>query len=645
MILYAWIESYRSLKNIGFNLSSRYHFDFSEGKLTMNEVDNCSFFDPYINDLKAIIGKNGTGKSSMIFTVLDSILSNLPQAMNGFVVTDKYILNRRGIAITHNISVEGLLLKEVTNASIANHNKQEWEKELTENEAASYTGNSIINTMLDDHSLLYYSPLLNYDRIYEGEGVVAGNRAYEVDYDRYVDISTEHMLIFDSNNFTQFDSSELRAESELLCHKALESQRILQYLIESKDSLPINLRIPTVTIRLNQFALNYWEAISRFFKSDSEIEGPLVSLIRKVNSTPKLGNRWEEFEDGMYERFLYEALRYEVHERNNFGQYGEMNALTYTMDFFQHISRRQKTIKGMLKNYLRRSEIFTNKFDSLFEQIDSFVKFIKSYYKKKKITAWAYEIEIAFGETQFFKDFLEKANNFFGIKNDIDGEHKMGIHFPIFSFDFSGLSAGEKSLLHMLSRLHHFIKPMRAERKEIIVFLDEPDVGLHPQWQKQLITILCHFFQSEAKGRRVQLIMTGHSPIIISDLPEENVVFLDIDKESNKPFVSALAFTGNTFAANIHALYADAFFIQHGTIGDFAKSIIERVVKALKENDESQRIFTLNVITRIGDPLVRQRLEDIWQKTFGQIDENLLEKKARLENELAKINQQIDENN
>jgi len=122
---------------------------------------------------------------------------------------------------------------------------------------------------------------------------------------------------------------------------------------------------------------------------------------------------------------------------------------------------------------------------------------------------------------------------------------------------------------------------------DCIILLDEPDLTLHPQWQKnyinQLITML-----SSISNTKLHIIITSHSPFLISDLPKENVIFLEKGKQVY-PFENK-----QTFGANIHTLLSDGFFMKDGLMGEFAKGKIEAIKKfyekVMKSKDNPNRI-------------------------------------------------------
>lgn len=107
------------------------------------------------------------------------------------------------------------------------------------------------------------------------------------------------------------------------------------------------------------------------------------------------------------------------------------------------------------------------------------------------------------------------------------------------------------------------------------MFLDEPDSALHPNWQKKLINNFIRFLKYDTllNSKQFSVFITSHSPFILSDLPTENVIFLENGKQEY-PFKDK-----QTFGANIHTLLSDGFFMSDGLMGEFAKEKIEGIKK------------------------------------------------------------------
>lgn len=54
-----------------------------------------------------------------------------------------------------------------------------------------------------------------------------------------------------------------------------------------------------------------------------------------------------------------------------------------------------------------------------------------------------------------------------------------------------------------------------------VVLIDEIDMHLHPKWQSKIIEILTEIFP------KVQFIFTTHSPSVLANIPNENILILN----------------------------------------------------------------------------------------------------------------------
>ena len=108
-------------------------------------------------------------------------------------------------------------------------------------------------------------------------------------------------------------------------------------------------------------------------------------------------------------------------------------------------------------------------------------------------------------------------------------------------------------------------------------------------------------------SKNYHFIFTSHSPFLLSDLPKENIIFLEKGKQVY-PFKDGK----QTFGANIHTLLSHGFFMKDGLMGEFAKSKIDDVIKYLN-NDKKNTITTdkdaQNIINIIGEPIIKRELQ------------------------------------
>ncbi|WP_121627624.1 ATP-binding protein [Poseidonibacter antarcticus] len=197
---------------------------------------------------------------------------------------------------------------------------------------------------------------------------------------------------------------------------------------------------------------------------------------------------------------------------------------------------------------------------------------------------------------------------------------------------FSEFSQGERNFYnHFLLLMYINKNHSKSKGKENAFFLiDEPDTTLHPNWQKKYVNQLLNIYKNYKKD--IHLIITSHSPFILSDLPKENVIFLEKGKQVY-PFED----NQQTFGANIHTLLSHGFFMKDGLMGEFAKNKISKILNFLNGKNKFIDI-PINqikpIIKIIGEDFLREKLLRMYDERFPISKE---EKIKQLEEELKKL--------
>lgn len=226
------------------------------------------------------------------------------------------------------------------------------------------------------------------------------------------------------------------------------------------------------------------------------------------------------------------------------------------------------------------------------------------------------------------------------------------------TFEWDGLSSGELSLLNQLGRLHAAKQSIKS--KHVVLLIDELDLGLHPEWQRRwvrhMLPLIGHIFEDH----QVQIIMTTHSPIVLSDIYKDNIIFLKKGPQG-QPMVVNNAERQETFGQNIHELFADSFFLgdDSGSVrGDYATNLLNLVIDLLYKklshprdcqqettnllqalnlpddtNEETLKAYLKKIITSTGEPIIAQKLLEMYQEAFSTVEEKI----AELEKEIERL--------
>lgn len=608
--IYIKEHSYLTDKPLTLNFGGEYLYSFEEiGKSLIisrkkNEKYIPDFFnisesDSKIELLSAIVGENGVGKSS-ILDIIRSIFSN----SNGF---------------THNEAVVLVEIEGETKVLSSTTSRRCYLEENSFNEIGQ------INES-ESYQSIYYSP--HFDLKY--------NSNYD-ELDKY-DISLDEYIKEDLDEIDRKGTNGQGWKYKL--HQELKFKNTLR-IIEFMNSIS-------------------FKKVSKHFKLSGYDKVDLI--FRDLSSDDEFWNTPSQFEGIITQ--IKEKLE---EERENWHK-------IRIFDKNNNVTNQDEVNKYLLRNFIIRSilsiicrmleedagnfyleegevegeELFTNKKNSAEEL---FLLFLKNAYinvgKKKKI----------FDENLYYQLFDEIDKVLLPISNprdvtnqtlhtklkdiepiiklhrecvkklvtyfDKDEDKNLNLYEFISINVYRNMSSGEFAILNFFSKLYFFLKNKPTtllNKKNFILLLDEADLGLHPMWKKKFITTILksipYFFEGLNSKPNLQIILTTHDPLTLSDIPKHNVIFLEKPEEGKCQISSRVQ---KTFGSNITDLLADSFFIQDGLIGDFAKSKIKEVIDWINKNKNrnktkiSKRKLTYykKVIELIDERVIKLKLSEM----------------------------------
>ncbi|MCB2313468.1 AAA family ATPase [Clostridium tagluense] len=207
---------------------------------------------------------------------------------------------------------------------------------------------------------------------------------------------------------------------------------------------------------------------------------------------------------------------------------------------------------------------------------------------------------------------------------------------------FMNLSEGEIGFLDLFTKIRESLgMPCVMYGETIIFILDEPDKSFHPEWSRKFIPMLIERL-NEFQEREVnyQIIISTHSPFMISDVPSDNIILLNstINKDGINVFsVKNTSSIGQTFGANIHTILSREFFMD-STIGELAKSKINECIRFIlnhkrnyknQESKDTRKNYNCKnpvkekkeikyMIDIIGEPIIKNKLEKLYYEAFPE---------------------------
>lgn len=221
----------------------------------------------------------------------------------------------------------------------------------------------------------------------------------------------------------------------------------------------------------------------------------------------------------------------------------------------------------------------------------------------------------------FYIDVRNDNGALFELRNNILASrfyltaHFFDIHYSHVLGLETTLSSGEQVFLHLFSNLYRAIEelPKQFDNKNIptLLILDEAEVGFHPEWQRLYVSVLTSFLNSLVlpDGLMFQVIITTHSPILLSDFPLQSTNFLKRNEHSDVMNLRDKHLP--TFGSNVFELYRDSFFLENGMIGEFASNKIANLRKEINNAtnvDENEYSNWRRKIDLVGDAFIRNGL-------------------------------------
>jgi len=267
---------------------------------------------------------------------------------------------------------------------------------------------------------------------------------------------------------------------------------------------------------------------------------------------------------------------------------------------------------------------------------DTFVKFIELLEKIPKNRYYEKQVLIPIG--------IKEQPTLRNLLKFIDGQNLGEENFlnSIVLVEIEPMSAGEEAFINLFASLNFGIREIPGRKDTALILLDEPDNFMHPEWSRLMLSEIINLLNQFRQGyKNYQIIITTHSPFICSDLPKECVIRLNKCAESGNCMVTPISEINQTFASNIYDLFSSSFFMS-ATIGEYAKTKIEAVINSLTQNEilkEEDKKHIQDVISVIGEPLLRNKLIEMYNNKDPEYKKKVLEKRLKeIQSQLAGLN-------
>nr|WP_231620432.1 AAA family ATPase [Fictibacillus sp. 26RED30] len=586
--MYLWIRGYKNISNQGFNFGGELLFHYEGGYLEVeqNVMHIPGFFDIFpeqsvsysnILNVSGIAGENGTGKTNF----LDFL---------------KYLSG-------HNIEDYILCYKSNNGDYYISGAKCELKKSPVE----------IIRTSLSEFfascRFIYLSNILDITRREEPNS-------------KLFNISTNFLIT--KEGFEQFRAIEFLRQITFAIDKNFSS--LIDF--ELPEKVICNLTLETTNDFLKELDSWYMDSIDQkqinnrnqflniSIKNIKKLHGVFRELLKKQKSS----HFYIQFISHIIKVLWLDILKlprriaeYLINNNTNFDEL--INYITNCL---------KNKIDAQVKDLANLTLIAINQFSvSLEDNLFKVAGYKNELKNIKIIRKWQKSSHYIFMTVENFTEIYQDVSTFDCyshikistnhillrdfINNYLRSFRRKGYLY----FEWVELSAGQVARLNIYSRLHYAMSKLPKHLTNVVIIIDEGELYFHPEWQRKWLWYLLRAISSVYIYKKIQLIVSTHSPFVLSDLPNRNVIFLK-KGENGLQVTEGLEDNQLTFASNINTLLNNSFFMENGLVGEVAKIKINNIISLLNNKDPEEIRVNESQISKqlryIGEPIIRNKL-------------------------------------
>lgn len=203
-------------------------------------------------------------------------------------------------------------------------------------------------------------------------------------------------------------------------------------------------------------------------------------------------------------------------------------------------------------------------------------------------------------------ELLQWYDYYYRIRNEEVGGNNI---FRLLNVELPKMSEGQRVFLDIISKAVSAIYAIKPE-DSLVLLIDEPDRALHPELARKFLdTLLDSVVKCE--NRNIQVVLTSHSPFVVTDILPENVYAIDMDSGKRR-----IRNNNDTYATNIYYLLMDSFMLEN-TFGEHSYKKLKNIVELLSTTNEVEREeleWIKKIIDRIGEKTVKKKLLQLYKK-------------------------------
>jgi len=607
---YIWINEFNIIENLGFNFnhSDKHRFNYNLKILELLPNERLPLdFGPNITGVTAIAGENGSGKSSLC----EAVLSSTATYTNGGFGFDRPF---KGIVCYGN---HIFIYKELTVKNIGNLEKNGY-KVIFFNDSPFEDMKAEWRKTFMKGGFIYYSNILDY-RSALNELNLANISTFEALKSSYLySTSYQKQPLFNQEN----ENRDKDKHNSLQIHYNVEGNRIVKLYLNHFELVSF-IKVRYFLIKNTYSGNNRWLDLDKisiknanldynWLRSIKQIPITILNMIFDNTQQPINIDKKIKIEPVLFKKAIKHLYRYNLIAAISIlnGQLPE-HKIIYDFVYSSHIEDDHR-FKQEISKLLRLYDLIIDHSKGLDgDEFDP--NFLKSYLEETEDWRF-YLIENWYLENNeknraLLLDFIALETRL------LQGDSPFR---RITNLNITPLSSGEHSMLTFFSRIQDVVDRYTTgidEKERLILFIDEGEVGFHPAWKRVYFKMLLDFL-NKCKYK-FQIILTTHSPYLLSDLPAENILLIQRGENGKTKLLDSNEF--KTFGSNIHELLATSFFLHNGFMGEFAKQKIEELVLFFKgENENYTKESAKKLISLIGDEIIALRLTDMYNERFNE---------------------------
>ncbi|WP_158652669.1 AAA family ATPase [Vibrio campbellii] len=573
-LAHIYIEEHKALKRLNIPINGRFECFYKDGSLKLTKRDDI-LSDYYKGiDISAVVGKNGTGKTTILNFLETLVLSSDSSGLIVFYCDFEncfYICNINHCKLDGVVDSSELKENEINFKFVSNH-KEFFEKNKIRlininNISPEQSGLTLVrskshssiinltlkyNTRTQEQKRYYFSKLLKYFKEY------------------YSNESFHEDIYFELG----INSSPAR-----IVYRALEnnSNNKIEHVVRSWTQHLNNIKLfEGGTIFNNLVGMNIISILSLLSKSSdisSDKQNRILLHLLYLFADYNMNNVNDTPYHIMLQMFVSSTDKY----------------LNEAIGYFEPVSESDRELIGninfnLLKKQLERVLNYLSELANLIDVHEL---------KYTQVNSSVCKLE----DYLLINEISELVDN---MPDEIASNIRLG---------WRGVSTGELAYSHIFSEIYHYLTRENVGDSNSIIVIDEVDLYLHPEWQREFVSKIINLISYCHNINNVplpQVIMTTHSPIITGDFLPRDIISLYKDKDEYGVYKKEVCVRPSLgFGTSISDLYLSGMHLD-AVFGTHSKQYIDSIISRAKENNLTN--FDRELIQQISDKHIRKYL-------------------------------------